>query len=46
MQQSPSIRKRPIFKYLLVQTFFMAVALNGWNAIYTNFAKEVVLLNG
>ncbi|MDL2306870.1 MFS transporter [Desulfovibrio sp. OttesenSCG-928-C06] len=46
MQQTNSIRNRPIFKYLLVQTFFMAVALNGWNAIYTNFAKEVVLLNG
>lgn len=40
------IKSRPIFKYLLIQTFLMAIALQGWSALYNNFAINVAGLNG
>lgn len=41
-----TIKSRPIYKYLLLQTFLMAIALQGWNAIYNNFAINVAGLSG
>lgn len=44
-ETSQGITKRPIFTYLLVQTFLLAIATQGWNAIYTNFAVDAVGIN-
>lgn len=46
MRADDPIKSRPIYKYLLLQTFLVAVALQGWNAIYNNFAINVAGLNG
>ena len=35
-----------MFRYLLVLTFAQAAAFLGWTALYTNFAVEIVGLNG
>ncbi len=40
------IKARPIYRYLTVLTFAQAAAFLGWTALYTNFAVEVVGLNG
>lgn len=46
MPAADPIKARPIYRYLLIQTFFMAVAVQGWNALYNNFAINVAGLNG
>lgn len=46
MRAYDSIKSRPIYKYLLVQIFLMAVALQGWSALYNNFAINLAGLNG
>lgn len=46
MRADDPIKSRPIYKYLLLQTFLMAIALQGWSAIYNNFAINVAGLNG
>ena len=40
------IGSTPIFRYLLVLTFAQAAAFLGWTALYTNFAVEMVGLDG
>ncbi|MDR3135268.1 MAG: MFS transporter [Deltaproteobacteria bacterium] len=46
MAEFSELRKRPIYKYLMVLTFGQAAAFLGWNALYTNFAVEVAHLTG
>lgn len=46
MRAADPIKSRPIYRYLLLQTFLMAVALQGWSAIYNNFAINVAGLDG
>ena len=46
MRSAKAISSTPIFRYLLVLTFAQAAAFLGWTALYTNFAVEVVGLNG
>ncbi|MDL2285560.1 MFS transporter [Desulfovibrio sp. OttesenSCG-928-F07] len=46
MSSLDPIKSKPIYKYLLIQTFLMAIALQGWSAIYNNFAVNVAGLNG
>ena len=40
------LRKHPMYKYLLIQTFGIAVALSGTAAVYTNYAVEIAGLTG
>ena len=46
MRSAKAISSTPMFRYLLVLTFAQAAAFLGWTALYTNFAVEVVGLNG
>jgi hypothetical protein len=40
------IPSRPMFRFLILLTFASAVAQQGWSAMYTNFAVEVVGITG
>ncbi len=42
MNAYSDIASRPMFRFLLLLTFASAVAQQGWTAMYTNFAVEVV----
>lgn len=44
--QTLPMRKRPIYKYLVLETFVTAVAMQGIMAVYTNFAVEAASLQG
>ncbi len=46
MAGNDAIKSKPIYNYLLVQTFLMAIALQGWSALYNNFAVNMAGLNG
>jgi len=39
-------RKKPMYAYLLVLVICASAGLQGWMALFTNFAKEVVGVNG
>jgi len=43
MQQ---LKKSPMYRYLMVLVICSSAGLQGWMALYTNFAKEVVGVNG
>ncbi len=40
------IRENPMYRYLLVLVVCASAGLQGWMALYTNYAKEVVGVNG
>lgn len=40
------IRKNPMYPYLMVLVICASAGLQGWMALFTNFAKEVVHVNG
>jgi hypothetical protein len=40
------IKKNPMYKYLLILVICATAGLQGWMALYTNFAKEVIGVNG
>lgn len=46
MNPYKDIAKNPMFRFLMLLTFASAVAQQGWTAMYTNFAVEVVKVTG
>ncbi len=46
MNAYSDIASRPMFRFLVFLTFASAVAQQGWTAMYTNFAVEVVKVTG
>ena len=46
MKAYSDIASRPMFRFLVLLTFASAVAQQGWTAMYTNFAVEVVRVTG
>jgi hypothetical protein len=40
------IPRRPMFRFLILLAFASAVAQQGWNAMYTNFAVEAAAVTG
>jgi hypothetical protein len=40
------LKKSPMYRYLMVLVICSSAGLQGWMALYTNFAKEVVGVNG
>jgi hypothetical protein len=41
-----NIRLNPIYRYLMILVICATAGLQGWMALFTNFAKEVVGVNG
>jgi hypothetical protein len=46
MSSYQDIASRPMFRFLILLTFAVAVSSQGWTAMYTNFAVEVVNVTG
>lgn len=40
------VRKHPMYLYLMLLVISASAGLQGWMALYTNFAKEIVGVNG
>lgn len=40
------IKKNPMYPYLMVLVICASAGLQGWMALFTNFAKEIVQING
>jgi len=40
------LKQNPMYKYLMILVIAASAGLQGWVAIYTNFAKEVVKVDG
>jgi hypothetical protein len=46
MSSFSEIRKRPVYKYLMVLTFAQAASFLGWTALFPNFAVEMAGISG
>lgn len=46
LQMLREIKKNPMYTYLMVLVICATAGLQGWMALFTNFAKEVVGVNG
>jgi hypothetical protein len=46
MMPSDTPVQRPMFRYLLILTFAVAVSQQGWSSLYTNFAVEAAGVTG
>ncbi len=46
MNAQNDFEKRPIYRFLMLQTFVVSMALMGWQALYTNFAVDMAGVNG
>ena len=40
------LKRNPMYRYLMVLVICASAGLQGWTALYTNYAKEVVGVNG
>ena len=46
MKKMERFRNQPMYAYLMVLVICASAGLQGWMALFTNFAKEVVGVNG